>query len=196
MPQNQISTDLVKIKDSLSTIPEPVVTPPFVVVSGLPGTGKSFFCRRLAETMPFIVLESDAFRKILFPHPSYNNEENARLFSACHSLIAELLNKGIPIIFDATNLAEHHRERLYYISDSTGARLILVSIEAPAEVVRQRLQTRQERVECEDKSDANWEVYQRMKYNTDRISRNHFVVDTSRDITPIINKIMRAIRKR
>lgn len=194
MHRSQVNTDLVKIKESLGPLPEPVVNPPFVVVSGLPGTGKSFFCRRLAERMPFLILESDALRKILSPSPDYTTEESARLFSVCHSLIAELLDEGIPIVFDATNLSERHRERLYHISDSAGVKLILVRVEAPSEVVYQRLQTRKDRSEPEDKSDAGWEVYQRMKHNTEKISRNHFVVDTSRDVTPAINKIIRAIR--
>lgn len=194
MQQNQVSADLVKLKEGLSPLPEPVVNPPFVVVSGLPGTGKSFFCRNLAQRMPFLILESDVLRKKLFPSPSYSVEESARLFSACHRLIAELLEKGIPVIFDATNLLERHRERLYQISDNAGAKLIIVRIQAPSAVVRQRLQARQEGVDPEDKSDAGWGVYQRMKYNAERIRRNHFVVDTSRDITPAIDKIMRAIR--
>ena len=76
---------------------------------------------------------------MLFPSPRYEDSENRRLFSACHPLIEELLRKGMPVIFDATNVAEHHREYLYRVAARTRARLILVSVEAPAEVVRQRL---------------------------------------------------------
>jgi predicted kinase len=165
-----------------------------VVVSGLPGTGKSFFCRQLAQRVPSVILESDALRKKLFPSPNYSIEESGRLFSACHLLLVELLEKGIPVIFDATNLSERHREHLYRISDEAGAKFILVSIEAPSGVVRQRLQKRKEGVSPEDKSDAGWEVYQKMKENAQKIRRNHFVVDTSRDIKPAIDKIVRAIR--
>ncbi len=194
MLQSQVSADLVKIKEDLGSLPEPVVNPLFVVVSGLPGTGKSFFCRQLAQRVPSVILESDALRKKLFLSPNYSAEESARLFSACHLLIVELLEKGIPVIFDATNLSERHRERLYHISDNAGAKLILVSIEAPSNVVHQRLRARKERVDPQDRSDAGWEVYQRMRENAQRIRRNHFVVDTSRDINPAIDKIVRAIR--
>lgn len=196
MEQNQVSADVARIKENLEFIPEPMVTPPFVVVSGLPGTGKSYFCRKLAERMPFLVLESDALRKSLFSVPTYSAEESAQLFAACHLLIEELLQKGVPIVFDATNLSERHRERLYHISDKTGAKLILVWVEAPAAVVHQRLQFREEKADPEDKSDADWEVYRRMRLNVEKIRRNHFAVDTSRDIMPVIDKIMRAIKNR
>ncbi len=193
--QGYLAQDLRKLRESLGILPEAVVCPAFVVVSGLPGTGKSFFCRKLAEKLPACILESDALRKFLFSSPGYSAVESARLFSACHSLIEQLLGKGVPVIFDATNLSERHREHLYRISDKTGARLLLVRVEAPAELVYSRLQTRDQNVDKEDKSDADWDVYRRMKSAVDKIRRNHFVVDTSRDINPVIKKIIRAINR-
>jgi len=193
MEQSQLSRDLDRLKQSLGALPEAVVNPGFVV-SGLPGTGKSFFCRRLAERLSFYVLESDALRKALFPSPNYSAAESARLFAACHNLAEELLGKGVPLIFDATNLSERHRERLYRVSDRSGARLILVRVEAPSAVVYERLRTRSEGDDTESKSDAGWGAYRRMKPGVERIQRNHFAVDTSRDITPVIDKIIRMIR--
>jgi len=86
--------------------------------------------------LSFPILVSDTLRKILFPSPQYKESENKRLFSACHVLIEELLKKGMPVIFDATNLLEHHREYLYRAAERAGAKLILVWVEAPTEVVR------------------------------------------------------------
>jgi len=195
MEQSQPSQDVNRLRQSLGLLPEAVPTPAFVVVSGLPGTGKSFFCRKLAERLSFYILESDAMRKTLFPSPDYGAAESARLFAACHSLIEELLDKGMSLIFDATNLSERHRERLYRISNRTGAKLILVRVEAPPSVVYQRLHARGDGADSESQSDAGWEVYRRMKPTVDKIQRNHFVVDTSRDITPVIDKIIRMINR-
>ncbi len=104
-----------------------------------------------------------------------------------------MLKKGIPVILDATNLSERFRERLYNIADRLGVRLILVSTEAPPEVVHERL-TGQGAAVSRSKSDAGWEVYQKMKPTVEKISRRHYVVDTSRDITPVLNKIAREVR--
>ncbi len=195
MEQTKLSQDLDKLRQSLGILPEATATPAFVVVSGLPGTGKSFFCHKLAENSPFCILESDAMRKALFPSPDYGFEESTCLFSACHNLIEELLDKGVPLIFDATNLSERNRERLYRISDRTGAKLVLVRVEAPSATVYARLKARSETTNPEDKSDAGWGVYSRMKPRVDRIKRNHFAVDTSRDIGPVIDKIVRMINR-
>ncbi|MGA8848579.1 MAG: ATP-binding protein [Dehalococcoidia bacterium] len=190
-----LDEDVEKLRQSLNGLPQPQVEPPLIVVSGLPGTGKSFFCRKLAERLSFLILASDALRKILFPSPQYQENENKRLFSACHVLIEYLLRKGIPIIFDATNLLEHHREYLYRAAERAGTKLILVWVEAPTEVVRQRLLAREKAAMSQYDSEAGWEVYNKMKPRREKISRNHFVVDTSQDITPVIAKIVRATKR-
>ena len=189
---SSLREDVERLRGSLNGLPPPQVEPPLIVVSGLPGTGKSFLCRKVAEKSPFLILPSDALRKVLFPTPQYNEQENKRLFSACHVLIEELLKKGIPVIFDATNLLEHHREYLYRAAERAGAKLILVWVEAPPEVVRQRLVARERTPVPERDSQAGWEVYNKMKPRREKISRNHLVVDTSQDITAAVDKIIRA----
>ena len=183
--------DVERLGASLNGLPQPQVNPPLIVVSGLPGTGKSFFCRKLAEKLPFLILASDALRRVLFPSPQYDEQENKRLFSACHVLIEELLRKGVPVIFDATNLLEHHREYLYRDAERAGAKLMLVWVEAPPEVVRQRLLARERTTVPQCDSEAGWEVYNRMKSRREKISRNHLVVDTSQDITAAVDRIVR-----
>jgi predicted kinase len=195
MERVQLISDVQRLAESLEQFPEPVVKPAFIVVSGLPGTGKSYFCSQLAQRLPLLILESDTLRKALFPSPSYSSPESSRLFLAIHLLIERLLKRGISLILDATNLSQRYREHLYRIADHLEVKLILVRVEAPPEVVRERLKVRQEGVNPLDKSDADWAVYQKMKSSAQKIRRNHFAVDTSRDITPVLDKIVRAVRR-
>jgi len=192
---SQLISDVQRLTNGFGELPEPVVKPTFIAVSGLPGTGKSYFCSELAERLPFVIVESDALRKVLFSSPSYSSQESSRLFRALHLLIERLLKKGISLILDATNLSERYRERLYNIADRLDVRLILVRVEAPPQVVYQRLKTRLEGANPGNKSDADWRVYQRMKSTVQEIRRNHYAVDTSRDITPVLDKIVREVRR-
>lgn len=189
----QLVSDVQRLIESLGQLPEPVAEPVFIVVSGLPGTGKSYFCSQLAERLPVIILESDALRKTLFSSPGYSSQESLRLFRACHLLIERLLKKGVSLIFDATNLSERYREYLYSIAERLDVKLVLVRVEAPPGVVYERLKARQEN--SETKSDADWKVYQRMKPSVQKIRRNYYAVDTSRDITPVIDKIVRQVSR-
>ena len=193
MAETRLASDIERLTDSLGQLPEPVVKPAFIVVSGLPGTGKSYFCRKLAERLHFVILESDVLRRALFPSPGYDPTESRRLFKAIHLLIEGLLKRGMPLILDATNLSERYREHLYSIADHLDVRLVLVRVEAPPDVVRERLRVRQG--DPQRKSDADWGVYQKMRSSVQKIWRNHYVVDTSRDITPVLDKIVRAVRR-
>ncbi len=193
MGNTRLVADVERLTESLGQLPEPVVKPVLVAVSGLPGTGKSYFCCKLAERLAFLILESDALRKVLFSPPSYSSNESWHLFQVIHLLIERLLKKGISLILDATNLSEQHREYLYSIANHLDIKLILVRVEAPPQVVRRRLESRLE--DLEGKSDADWVIYQRMKPSVEKIQHKHYAVDTSRDITPVLDKIVKEVSR-
>lgn len=186
-------SDVERLRASLKDLPEPVSLPFLVLVGGLPATGKSYFSRRLAQRAPAAILESDALRRVLVPHPSYSGEESRRLFLACQLLIEVLLSDGIPVILDATNLQEPQREQFYRAAERAGARLVVVWVEAPPELVRERMQARQRGLDPQNKSEADWEVYSRMSGSAEPPRRNFFRVNSSRNIEPVIEKVVRAV---
>lgn len=187
----QVIADARRLAQTFPNLPEPEARPAAVIVSGLPGTGKSFFCRQLAARLPFVILESDAIRKKLFANPTYSAAESAYLFRAIHCLMENFLQKGIPVILDATNLNRKHRERLYSIVDRNHAKVIIVQMKAPAEVVQKRLKDRMNGNGNGNNSTADWSVYKKMRLTVEKIDRRHFTVDTSKDVTPLIMKIVK-----
>ena len=187
------TSNVERLKAALPYLPPRVARPVLRMVSGPPGSGKSHFSRRLVERVPLLVLESDVLRKTLFPAPTYGPEESAALFDACYILIDKLLRDRVPVLLDATNLLEQPRERLHDIAERAGAKLLLVSVTAPTDVVRQRLADRSRGADPDDSSIADWQVYQRMLATAEPIRREHFLVDTSRDIMPALARVVREI---
>ncbi len=171
---------------------ETTATPVLILVTGLPGTGKSFLTRKIAERLPAVIVESDLVRKILFPHPTYAGQESVWVHRVAHAAIERLLKASYRVIYDATNLVEWHREKIYWMAHRTGAKLVIVQTVAPEEVVRARLENRLRHREAGDLSDANWTVYLQLRKRVDAITRPHFVVDTQGDIEKAIRKIVRA----
>jgi len=192
-PGQALAADVAQLEASLEPPPPPSYPPALVVLCGLPGAGKSTFARRLRERVPLAVLESDRLRKLLFGRPTYSPQESRRLFRAIHALADRLLARGIPVLIDATNLREAHRRPLYEMAERHGARLVVVQVEAPPHLVRHRLRRRQERRPPDDWSDAGPEVYERMQAQVEPIGRPHIRVDTSRDLAPALEAVVRAL---
>ncbi len=189
----------VPLRNSLSrefdqTQPGPSDQPCLIVLSGLPGTGKSHFANELRKRLPLLILESDRLRKVLAPNPRYTRGESHRLFLACHLLIEEYLLRDRMVLLDATNLTEDFRQPLYDIAQRVSVPLVLVRLTAPRDVVRRRLSDRGAGMHPSDYSDAGWQIYSRMYPHEEVFDRNHLNVDSSLDISESLDEVVRLVK--
>lgn len=175
-------------------LPGPKVSPALVVMVGLPGTGKSHLVREVARREEVTVIQSDAIRRGMFARPVYSPEEHGRVFSVAHRRAEEQLGKGHSVLFDATSIYEASRKSLYRIAERTGARVLVVRTVAPDEVVAGRLARRAAGANPADRSEAGWEIYEKMKGEFEEVRRPHLVVDTTMALDPAIDEIVRFIR--
>jgi DegV family protein with EDD domain len=170
--------DADRLEAALGELPAAVERPAFIMLSGLPGAGKSRLAEEIAGLTPVALLESDRLRKALIARPTYAPGESTRTFEAIHALLERLLRRGVPCLLDATNLREEHRRPLYEIAERTSARLLVVAVEAPAEVALSRAAGRG----AEDTSDAGPAVFEKMREDAEPIEHDHLVVDGTGDV--------------
>lgn len=192
--RKRLERDIVVLELALGRLPRTVRRPALVVLSGLPGTGKSYLARQIVRRHPLAVVESDALRKALINRPSYSKAESARLFAACHEVIDRLLAAGVPVLLDATNLKEMHRRPLRDIAKRRRAKLVLIEVVAAEVVALERLESRFFGGDPRDSSDAGPEVYEKLRYDVEPIQERHITVDTSRDIRPALDAITAALQ--
>ena len=161
-----------------------------LMLAGLPGSGKSTFAREIVSRQPFLVLESDRLRKILVARPQYTAEEHSRVFRASHRLIDEFLEKGYPVLLDATNLGQRNRRPVVAIARKHNAPLAIAVVAAPPDLVMQRLTEREAGMDPSTWSDAGVAIYSRMEPAWQPVRHQHFEVDTSRDTAPVLQRVL------
>lgn len=136
------------------TVPEPRL----IAVGGLSGSGKSRLARELA---PFAgpgigcrVVRTDATRKRLagvglldrLPPDSYTPEMSEKTYAAVFEEAAALLAAGCPVIVDAVFAKPDEREAARALAVRAGVAFDGVWLEAPADVMRARAETRMNNV--------------------------------------------------
>ncbi len=196
----QLASDVALIRHTLDQELEreqiPAGARPFLVMlSGLPGTGKSHFARRLAGCLPLVVVGSDRVRKTLVSKPEYTPEEHLRVFSACHLVIEEMLRQGRTVVFDATNLTEGFRQPLLDLARRQGVPTQIILFTAPLKVIRRRLQNRTAGIGTDGVSDADWSVFCRLRTGQEPIADAHWVVDSSKAIRGQLDRLVALIQE-
>jgi len=87
---------------------DPDAAPPFAIwLTGLPASGKSTVSAALRSELAdrginVAVLESDALRAVLTPHPSYHEQERELFYRQMAWIRSLLIAHGVSVIFDAT----------------------------------------------------------------------------------------------
>lgn len=83
----------------------------FIMMIGIPGSGKSTYAEKIASSEEGIVISSDKLREELFGNV-WEIEKNAFLFSEMFRRTQKYLNEGKNVIFDATNIRSSERKRI------------------------------------------------------------------------------------
>jgi predicted kinase len=101
------------------------------------------------------------------------------VYRQAHATIEVELARGALVIFDATNLEEEKRRRLYEIADGAGAGLHLIWLWAPVGVIARRLWQRATDRDPEDRSDGDWRVYRDLVKLAQAPTRPFLILNTT-----------------
>ena len=79
---------------------------------------------------------------------------------------------------------------LYDNSKLHGGPWALVHVTAPRDTVRRRLKQRKAERHANTYSDAGWLIYTRLAPVEEPVRRDHYAVDTSKNIAPVLEQVI------
>lgn len=84
------------------------VKPIFVMMCGLPASGKSYYAKKLSTEINAVICSSDELREKMFGDIN-NQTDNHKLFNELHKIIKNYLRNGRNVIYDACNVNSKRR---------------------------------------------------------------------------------------
>ena len=88
--------------------------PTFIMMIGLPCSGKTYKAKELAEQYNATIFSSDSLREELFGDVN-EQSRNRELFAELHKRIKDYLREGKSAIYDATNIS--YKRRMAFLSE-------------------------------------------------------------------------------
>lgn len=148
-----------------------------IILTGLPGTGKSSVGRMIAARTKGVLLSTDVIRRELFPkRRTFSKSESSRTYQEMYERAERLLSKRKKVILDATFLKEDYRDQAKAIARSAGVPWKVVEVTCDPKVIRDRFSARKKTT---DPSEATYLTYLRFRKWYERPSDRHITVDNS-----------------
>lgn len=163
-----------------------------IIVCGLPGVGKTTLSKEIAPLLNALILSTDKIRKDLFPRPNYSLRERRLVYDVLLLLTNYLNDAGVTCILDATFSQERSRLEVKRRLNIPANEIHIVECVCPEKIVVDRLKNRRH-----DFSDADINIYEKMKKIYEPVKEKHLTVDTSKisknDISIIASKLLKEI---
>lgn len=143
-----------------------------LIVFGLPATGKSYLSKRAAKEFGAIHLNTDIIRKEINKQGQYDEQSKELVYSQMmKEMIRHAQNKE-HVIVDGTFHKKNRRDQFGWEARKHAQDVYFVETRASENTIRQRLQADRAY------SEADYEVYQKIKYSFEPMIAPHLILWT------------------
>lgn len=155
-----------------------------IMVTGLPGTGKSTFAEALAQNVGGRHLNTDIIRDALGKRGQYDSETKAAIYAEMLRQTSLALDRGENVVIDGTFYQKRLRLPYIAIAKKYGIPIHWLEISADEQVIRTRVNQRR------TFSEADFDVYLKVKSEYENLDAPH--LDLRSDLLGIAEMVEKA----
>ena len=145
-----------------------------ILVSGLPGSGKTYFAKHLAPALGAAYFGTDLLRKTLTPARSYSPSEKAAVYAGMLERMSVSLRAAQTIVLDATFYQSAVRAEFVKAAHSANSKAVFIEVRANKSTVRERLSKPRE------DSDADFSIYLKIRDLYEPIKEPHLILHSDK----------------
>ncbi|GCC50360.1 hypothetical protein SanaruYs_05750 [Chryseotalea sanaruensis] len=144
-----------------------------IIVSGLPGSGKSYFAEKLAAALDFIYINSDQVRHQLQAISRYTFEDKLLVYKEMLQKTKHAIEENRNVIVDATFYHHTMREMFVRLAYANRASIWVIEVIADENIIRERLQ------KPRMYSEADYSVYEKIRDDFEEITMPHITLQST-----------------
>ncbi len=144
-----------------------------ILVSGLPGSGKSYFASRLAAGLGAQYINSDKTRKEMNRMGRYTFEDKRVVYERMAALTDEAMKRGSDVVVDATFYNLIFRKLFIGLAEQHNVPLRLIEVVAEEAIAKERL------MRPRKYSEADYAVYQKIKSQFETFEEPHLILKSA-----------------
>ncbi len=143
-----------------------------ILISGLPGTGKTYFANALSKKIEAIHLNTDIVRDRAGLRGAYDDQSKQEVYQKLLALVEEALSNDLNTIVDATFYLKKLRTPFLNLAQKFNAPVAWIKMQTDEEVVKKRV--------SKDRpySEADFKVYLKIKEQYEPLEGHYLVLNS------------------
>jgi len=156
-----------------------------IFISGLPGTGKSYFARHLAARLNAVHLFTDQIREQLDLKGQYDEASKHAVYNEMKQQLKETLKAGKLGVVDATFIKKALRKEFIEAVETLKVDLSFIVMTASEPVIQARIN------KTRKYSEADFKVYQKLKAKFEPFEHPYLILDSgTMEVEDMIEKVI------